>query len=318
MQDRFKPKVSIVLLNLNGYEDTRDCLVSLRRVQYANFEVTVVDNGSDDDSFERLQTEFPDIRLLGSKENLGFTGGNNLGIEDALCRDAAYVLLLNNDTVVDPDFLTHLVQVGESDPRIGILGPKIFYASEPQRIWFAGGYVRYGTGACGHLGHDQLDQDGKFSHIADTPFITGCALLVKSAVLREVGLLDLRLFVYWEDADFCMRVRKAGYRCVFVPMARVWHKISQTCGLESSFTLYLGTRNQLTWTAEHIPFPYKPGALAFVFTKKLLKMSLLAFKNRDSAAAVWAGIWDFLVRAYGPPRKERMPGRQATSASANI
>jgi GT2 family glycosyltransferase len=318
MQDRSKPKVSIILLNLNGYDDTRDCLVSLRRVQYANFEVTVVDNGSDDDSFTRLQTEFPEIRLLGSKENLGFTGGNNLGIEDALCRDAAYILLLNNDTVVDPDFLTHLVQVGESDPRIGILGPKIFYASEPQRIWFAGGYVRYGTGACGHLGHDQLDQDGKFSRIADTPFITGCALLVKSTVLREVGLLDLGLFVYWEDADFCMRAQKAGYRCVFVPMARVWHKISQTCGLESSFTLYLGTRNQLAWTAKHIPFPYKPGALAFVFMKKFLRMGLLVFKNRDSAAAVWAGIWDFLVRAYGPPRKERMPGRPATSVSANI
>jgi GT2 family glycosyltransferase len=318
MRDGSKPKVSIILLNLNGYEDTQDCLKSLRQVQYPNFDVIVVDNGSDDDSFARLQTEFPDIRLLGSKVNLGFTGGNNLGIEDALCHEAAYVLLLNNDTVVEPNFLTHLVQVGERDPRIGILGPKIFYASEPQRIWFAGGYVRYGTGACGHLGQDQLDQDGKFSRIADTPFITGCALLVKSAVLQEVGLLDLRLFIYWEDADFCMRVRKAGYRCVFVPKARIWHKVSQTCGLESSFTLYLGTRNQLTWTAKHIPFPYKPGALSFVFVKKLLKMGLLVFKSWDSAAAVGAGIWAFLLGAYGPPRKERMPGRRVTSASANI
>jgi GT2 family glycosyltransferase len=194
MLNQPRPKVSIVSLNLNGYRDTRDCLESLQQVQYPNFDVIVVDNGSSDDSSARLQEEFPEAKLLRSQENLGFSGGNNLGIEHALDNGADYVLLLNNDTVVDPNFLSYLVQVGESEPRIGILGPKIFYLSEPQRIWYAGGYVKYGNGVCGHLGIDQLDQEGQFSRVEDTEFITGCAMIIKSSVFREIGLLDSKFF----------------------------------------------------------------------------------------------------------------------------
>jgi len=311
------PKVSVILLNLNGYEDTRDCLDSLQQVQYPNFDVIVVDNGSSDDSSARLEREFPDVKLLGSTENIGFTGGNNLGIEYALSHGAAYVLLLNNDTVVDPSFLTHLAQMGETDPRIGILGPKVFYASEPTRIWYAGGDVRYGRGSCDHVGKDQFDQDGKFSRTQDTAFITGCAMMIRAEVLLEIGLLDSRLFIYWEDNDFCMRARNAGYRCVFVATAHVWHKISRTCGLESSFTLYLSTRNQLIWIAKHVPFPYKPFTLAFTLGRKLVKIIIFTFIRYDSAVPVWAGIRDFVLGVYGPPRKEqRRPERQAASDNA--
>jgi GT2 family glycosyltransferase len=315
MLSQSTPKVSIVLLNLNGYRDTRDCLESLQQVQYPNFDVIVVDNGSSDDSFPRLQKEFPDVKLVRSEENIGFSGGNNLGIESALENGADYVLLLNNDTVVDPNFLSQLVQVGESDPRIGILAPKIFYFSEPKRIWYAGGYVKYMIGACRHLGQDQLDQEGKFSRVEDTEFITGCAMLIKSRLLREIGLLDAKLFIYSEDSDFCMRARNAGNRLVFVPTAMVWHKVSRTCGAASPFTLYLTTRNQLAWVAKHVPFPYKPGALAWTFAKKILKAALLALKNRDSAAAVLAGIWAYLFGVYGPPRDNR-PRAASFSAPA--
>lgn len=302
------PKVSIVLLNLNGYNDSRDCLQSLEQLDYENFEVIMVDNGSSDHSATRLAQEFPDVTLLRSQQNLGFTGGNNLGMEMALRHDAAYVLLLNNDTVVEPAFLTFLVKVGETDPKIGIIGPKIYYASDPKRIWYAGGRVKYG--ACHHRGIGELDNDGEFSHVEDTGFISGCALLVKSIVLREVGLLDDKLFVYHEDTDFCMRARKAGYRCVFVPDALIWHKISRTCGHESAFTLYLSTRNQLTWVANHVAPPYKPAALAFTFAKKIAKMLLVGFRNRSSGAAVWAGMWAFLRGVYGPPRNGWMPRSQ--------
>ena len=310
------PKVSIILLNLNAYEDTRDCSDSLQQVHCPNFDVIVVDNGSSDDSPARIQGKFPGFTLLRSEENIGFAGGNNLGIEYALNHGAAYVLLLNNDTLVDPGFLSHLVQMGETDPRIGILGPKIFYASEPTRIWFAGGNVRYGKGSCDHVGKDQFDQDGKFSHTQDTAFITGCAMMIRAEVLLKIGLLDSRLFIYWEDNDFCMRARNAGYRRVFVPAAHVWHKISRTCGLESSFTLYLSTRNQLAWIAKHVPFPYKPFTLAFTLGRKVAKILIYSFRRHNLAAAVWAGIRDFFLGVYGPPRKEqRQPGRQAASAS---
>lgn len=305
-----RPRVSIILLNLNGYQDTRDCLESLQQVAYPNFDVIVVDNGSSDDSSARLQKEFPSIKLLGSKENLGFTGGNNLGIEHVLANGAAYVLLLNNDTVVDERFLDELVRVGETSPRIGILGPKIFYASEPQRIWYAGGRVKYGRGSCDHVGKDQLDSDVSFSSTETTDFITGCAMMIKSEVFRNIGLLDSKLFIYWEDNDFCMRARHAGYSCVFVPTARVWHKISRTCGLQSAFTLYLSTRNQLTWIAKHVPFPYKPFTLAYALLRKLFKMTLLVFSRPESASAIWSGIWAFFVGTYGPPQKKRQPERQ--------
>jgi GT2 family glycosyltransferase len=304
MPGNANPRVEIVLLNLNGYNDTRACLESLANVNYANFGVIVVDNGSTDGSGARLQREFPDVQVLESKENLGFSAGNNLGIEHALSKSAAYVLLLNNDTVVDPAFLSRLVETGERAPQVGILGPKICYASEPKRVWYAGGNVNYAAGMCTHRGQGELDFDDRFSRVEQTQFVTGCAMMVKACVFQDVGLLDARLFVYWEDADFCMRAQKAGYRFVFVPLALVWHKISSTCGPESSFTRYLFTRNHLLWVARHIPYPYKPAALAFTLAKKIVKALLLALESNDLAAPVWAGIWAFFFRVYGAPRKD--------------
>jgi GT2 family glycosyltransferase len=295
------PRVAIIVLTMNNYDDTKECLVSLQKVRYPNFDVVVVDNGSVDDSYARLKREFPEVSMVASKENLGFAGGNNLGIEHALRCDPDYMVLLNNDTFVDPYFLNNLVQVAESDPRIGILGAKIFYASEPQKIWYAGGSVKYLRGLCLHLGQDRMDQDGEFSRVADTEFVTGCLMMVRSSILSKIGLLDDRLFLYWEDTDFSMRVQKAGFRCVFVPTAHAWHKISRTSGERSPLTLYYTTRNHLIWVKGHVPYPYKPIALPLAFVRKLLKAAGLTFQNRASAVAVLTGIRDFVFGIYGAP-----------------
>lgn len=307
---RLEPKVFIILLNLNGYQFTRDCLQSLRSINYSNYEVIVVDNGSSDNSGVLIGDQFPEVRLVRSEKNLGFSAGNNLGIEAALKLRADYVLLLNNDTVVDADFLTHLVGAGEGNTQVGILGPKIFYASEPNRIWYAGGYVRSSSGTCGHVGWNEIDDGNRFFCTEETGWVTGCAILVKTRVLQELGPLDPSLFIYCEDIDFCLRARGVGYRCVFVPGAKIWHKVSQTCGLDSSFTLYLGTRNHLTWIKRHIPFPHKATALAFTLMKKMLKANFLLFKNRDLAGAVWSGILAFAFKRYGPPDEKMLPKRQ--------
>lgn len=310
------PKVSVVLLNLNAYEDTRECLASLQSVRYPNLEVILVDNGSTDDSLCRLQNDFPHVITHRSEDNLGFAAGNNIGIERALSNDADYVLLLNNDTVVESNFLTELVRIGEEDERIGVLGPKILYFSEPNRIWYAGGNSAYWRGKCRHIGLDEPDSAERFAEPKDTAWVTGCALMVKSRVFREIGLLDERLFIYWEDTDLCSRVLRRGYRCVFVPTGRIWHKVSRTCGTQSPFTLYLGTRNQLVWVAKRVPMPYRIGALPYVLARKIMKAMYVSTTSRESAMAVWEGVWAFLRGKYGPPRAKWMPGRAEPPVSA--
>lgn len=300
-------KVSMVILNLDGYEDTRECLLSIRCVHYPSLEVILVNNGCSDDSPKRLLSEFPEVRVLTNRENLGYGGGCNLGIKDAIGRGADFVLLLNNDTIVDPDFLLNLIQIGETDPRIGILGPKIYYASDPQRIWFAGGFVKLKSGRYGHIGQDRIDTENKFGETREIGWITGCALLIRTSVFEKIGFLDSDLFAYFEDADFCLRARSAGYRCVFVPDAKVWHKVSRTSGAESPFTLYLGARNLLVWLSRHIQHPYKLGALAFAMTKKLARASLLLFVNPESAFALIRGVRAFFTNESGPPGKNTTP-----------
>src|SRR5258708_32678625 len=134
-----QPKVSIVILNWNSYEVTRDCFLSLRKLASTNFEVVLVDNGSIDSSAEKLAQEFPETRVIKNDRNLGFTGGNNIGMRDALRRGTDYLLLLNNDTIVAPNFLRELVQTAERDVTIGMLNPKIYFFEPADRIWYAGG-----------------------------------------------------------------------------------------------------------------------------------------------------------------------------------
>src|SRR5947209_4456075 len=136
------PRVSLILLNWNSYEVTADCLLSIRKLDYPNFEVVLVDNGSHDSSIEELEKNFPEVRSIRNEKNLGFTGGNNVGIRDALERGADYLLLLNNDTVVAPDFLTEMVRVAESDSKIGILNPKIYFFEPSDRLWYGGGILK--------------------------------------------------------------------------------------------------------------------------------------------------------------------------------
>lgn len=307
MSSRYEPRVSIILLNLNNYQDTRACLESLQAVYYRQLDIIVVDNGSSDESCTRIKSDFPGVTLISNRHNVGFATGNNLGIRDALRRGADYVLLLNNDTIVDQSFLCPLVEVAEKDPNIGVLGSKIFYEADPKRLWYAGGHIAYLRGLCVHLGFNQLDEQRLFSKVIDTDFISGCVMMVRSSVFCKVGLLEDKLFVYWEDADFCMRVQKAGYRCVFVPTSQVWHKISRTCGQQSPFTLHLTTRNHLFWVKNHVPYPYKPLALPLAIARKLGKLARLSLRNDGSAAAVWSGLSDFVLGRYGPPNFKRTP-----------
>ena len=218
-----EPRVSIVILNWNSYQVTLDCLLSLRKMDYRNFEVVLVDNGSVDGSPEKLQETVPEIRLIRNPANLGFAGGCNVGIRDALRRGTDYVLLLNNDTIVAPDFLTQLVHVTESDEKIGAVSPKILFFDHPDRLNYAGGEHRRWRLFPKVFGLRHLD-DGRYDRLREVSFLTGCAFLIKAEVVRKIGALEEVYFHFYEDIEWAFAVLKAGYKAVYVPSAVIWHK----------------------------------------------------------------------------------------------
>lgn len=239
------PSVVIIILNWNGLDDTLDCIESLRQLDYKCCEIVVVDNGSTDGSVPTLRQRFPEVGLIEMNENLGYTGGNNVGLRYALARGADYALLLNNDTEVAPDFLRRLVEAAESDPIIGMAGATIYYHERPDVIWSAGGAIDWHRGSTRMIGLNERDEGQFGTEPRAVDFITGCAMLVRRTLMEQVGLLDERFFAYYEETEWCARATRAGYRIVHVPLARMWHKISPSAQADSPFVHYYMTRNRL-------------------------------------------------------------------------
>jgi GT2 family glycosyltransferase len=223
------PLVYIIVLTWNGKKDTLECLNSLKELVYPNYRVLVVDNASADGTAEQVRSQFPDVELIVNKDNFRFAGGNNSGIEYALSKNADYTLLLNNDTIVDKTFIDELVLTAESDSQIGMVGPKMYYYSDPNRIWYAGGKIEWWKGWLSHIGVRGID-NGQYDLTKDTVFISGCCILVKREVVEKVGMLDTTYYIYGEDVDWCIRAFRAGYRLMFEPKAKIWHKLSVSTG----------------------------------------------------------------------------------------
>ncbi|MCA9733931.1 MAG: glycosyltransferase family 2 protein [Deferribacteres bacterium] len=224
------PLVYCVVLNLNGLSVIEDALESILQMTYANFRILVVDNGSSDGSPIFIRERFPNIELMENEQNLGFGGGNNVGMEYALSKGAEWIFLLNNDIVVDKNLLSELIDVGIKEETTGALGAKIYYFDEPDKIWFAGGNVNFFTGLTTHRQIRKVDTNTNDA-VQDSDYITGCALLLRVSVLKEVGLFDEVFFPsYVEDADLSMRIRQAGYKLRYVPKAKLWHKVSSFSG----------------------------------------------------------------------------------------
>lgn len=223
------PSTYVIVLNWNGLADTRACLASLARACDEGTVVLVVDNGSRDGSPEAIRREFPGVRVLETGANLRFAGGNNAGMRAALEAGADEIMLLNNDTTVDPGFLPAMRTRLRRWPGAGIVAPKILYHAAPELIWYAGGEISFWTGTMRHRGIRERD-DGRFDAPHETAYASGCCFLVKREVVERIGMLDEAYHMYTEDADFCMRARRAGYRVVYEPRARVLHRVSVSAG----------------------------------------------------------------------------------------
>ena len=305
------PSVFIVLVNWNGLADTLECLESLQSLEYENFSIVLVDNASADNSVEAIRGKYPSVRILANPENLGFTGGNNVGIRHALENGAAYVWLLNNDTVVDRHALSRLVEAAEGDRGIGILGSKIYYSSEPNVISFAGATIDWARGTSSHIGRGEVDT-GQFDNLSEVERVSGCSMLVKRAVCETVGLFDEAFFLFVEDVDWCVRARRSGFRCVFVPSSVVWHKEGSSIrkAEQSSLFSYYNTRNFLLLIKKNFSFPKREKLLFHLICDKMRHRKRTAVKSLFSGVhppngvnrseyAVVCGVRDFLMNRLG-------------------
>ncbi len=222
------PVVDVIVLNWNGEKVIAPCVESLLAVRQPPLRITVVDNGSTDSSVETVRERFPGVELVVNGENLLFAEGNNVGLRHAIDKGGRFFLLLNNDTEVDPAFAGEMMRAFE-EPGVGIVGPRIFYHDDPDRLWYGGGDFFPGLWLPRHRevrrpGDEAKDRRGPVS------WVTGCALLVRKEVIDDIGMLDPSYTIYCEDVDFCLRASRAGWSCFHVPAARVWHKVSSSSG----------------------------------------------------------------------------------------
>ena len=288
-------RLEVVVLNWNGLRDTRAALASLARCRAPEgweVRLRVVDNGSTDGSVEHLRTEFPAVEVQALGENRRFAGGCNAGLRAALAAGADAVMLLNNDPEADPGLLERLVLALEQDSGAGAAAPLIYYAPPSRRIWYAGGRCLPALGHASHRAIGALDH-GQFRVVEDTGYLTGCCLLAFRVAWERVGELDERYFLYAEDADWCLRARAAGFRLLFVPTARLWHKVSASSGPSSPWKIYQRLRANLTMFARHARGPARLTWLpAFLAQQGVLALWLLARGRVAAAAAVPRALLD--------------------------
>ena len=261
------PSVAVIVINWNGVADTSECLESVRGITYPSYKTIVIDNGSSGDDACVLEERFGDTtQLIVSEKNLGFAGGCNLGIRHALATDADYVLLLNNDVVVQPTFLEELVRAAEGLPDAAVLCPKIYFHDHPTVICSTGGRVNPWAGTARQVGRGEEDR-GQYEHVAERDYADGACMLIRREALERVGLLDEEYFAYWEETDWCARARDIGLKSYYVSKARIWHKTARSQDPDTGY-YYLFRRNALLFLRKRKSLLHLFSALflyAFVF-----------------------------------------------------
>ena len=295
--------LAVVVLNWNGLADTRALLPTLARCRVPEgwrMRVLVVDNGSRDGSAAAIAGEFPAVEVVALGENRRFAGGCNAGLERALAGGADAALLLNNDTEAEPGLLERLLLALEQDPRAGAAAPLICFRRPLDAIWYAGGRCVPALGLAAHRGLRRRDH-GQYRGVEPTGYLTGCCLLATRAAWERVGLLDERYHLYAEDADWCLRARAAGFRLLFVPTARLWHKVSASSGPASPWKVYQRLRANLTLFSRHARGVGRLTWLPCFLAQQVALAAWLLLRGRAAAAAA-------VPRALADALRGRPPG----------
>lgn len=296
-------KIAIVILNYKNIADTLDCIASLEKVHIDDFSLSIILVNNDTENTYTLsdfKTKFP-LEIINNPINNGFSGGNNVGIKKALLQGVEYVLLLNNDTLVDPSFVKELVKSANLQPNSGALSPKIYFAKGCEFhktrytkeelgkvLWYAGGLMDWRNVIGTHRGVDEVDK-GQYDEESTTDFVTGCCMLIPSDVLKKIGILDERYFLYYEDSDLSERIKRAGFSLSFVSRAIIWHKNGGAAGGSgSSLQDYYISRNRLLFGMTYAPMKSK-----IALVRESLSILLRGRKWQKT------GVKDFYLRKFG-------------------
>ena len=295
------PKVCVLILNRDRRDDTLTCLASLRQSPYPNLEVVLLDNASSDGTAAAVRAAFAEVTVIETGGNLGYAGGNNVGLERARRQGADYVLLLNEDTVVDPAFIGYLVEAAQARPELGFLGPLVYHYDEPDVIQSAGGLIAPDWRTY-HRGQNEPDR-GQFGLPFEADWVSGCSIFMRMTVVDRVGMLDPAFFIYSEEVDWCVRARRAGFVGLVVPAARIWHKGVRRDYSPSPRVTYLSARNHLRLLHKH-----RAGARALLGAMAGDLRTLASWSirprwrgQRAHRDALARAMVDFCRGSFGPP-----------------
>ena len=296
-----QPDISIITINYNGLEETCQLIESLQQYpQDCSYELIVVDNGSIQNEALLLQKKYPEVHVIRSEQNIGFSGGNNLGIQTAKGKG---IFLLNNDTLVTANDLKYLYERLYSSPVIGAVSPKIKFAFPPQHIQFAGftPLSKY-TLRNRTIGYNETDE-GQFDIPQETSYLHGAAMMVKREVVEQVGRMPEIYFLYYEELDWCTAMTRAGYTLWYEPRCTVFHKESRSTGQLSVLRTYYLTRNRLLYAWRNLSGADRLLSLVYQMTFAATKNSLQNLLQRRvrQAGAVWRGVFGFII----------LPGKQS-------
>jgi GT2 family glycosyltransferase len=296
MDSRLNPRCTVIVLNFNGEQLLPACLDSLARQTNTDIDTVVVDNASSDGSAVLVAQKYPWARFLALDQNYGFSKANNIALRDAIDRGSDYALLLNNDTYAAPDFISELLKVIDGDPRIGAVCPKIYFAHQPDMLWYAGGDFNLWTGASRHRGWKEIDH-GQYDQNQEITQGTGCAMLVRCGVLRNVGFLDEQFWTYAEDLDWSVRFLKRGYRLAFASKARLWHldgatNVKSLGSGSHARRQYLSTRNMVFLARKHLRWWQAPTYLCGFLVNHVGLYTVVRLRRRDFRAlfAIYRGL----------------------------
>jgi GT2 family glycosyltransferase len=294
------PRALAIVLNYKLVQETVACVHSLLQSNYAAMDVLVVDNGSGEESLQLLRASLgAQVQILALPDNRFYAGGMNAGLAWALERQADWFLVMNNDTLVDPRMVSHLLDTARTLRQVGAVAPLIYYASDPERVWSAGGRSR----RFWPFPRD-VARGGRLAPEAAEPlivdYVTGCAMLLARHVVEKVGPFDPRYRMYYEDADLCERIRRAGYRIAVDPRAKLWHLVGRTAGQEPAVNRYHRTRNRWRFYLAHNRGAARLTAAALLLLQEGLRaLWFLARGHRALARAQWRALRDGLAGAEG-------------------